>query len=597
MVIKTTKVPIRIGYKTYRVHDIKIGCRFGIRLLVYFVLLIFIGPYFGNWNTTEKFLCRLDVYAGECGLSERLGPATNNFRCAAQRFRIAKLGSVVRVSVLTIGFVLGLLLDILGPKLTFLLGIIMRMGSWFIFSVKGARSSLIIFSGVILGLSRNAIAYPTLTIYMYTTSFKEYATTIMGIGITLAGLYIIVIERLMGFTKCDPYKFTLYSMLITHIPCLLVGLVIFPWNSPTPKSKHKMKPVDKHGLDYQSSTDDYNYSSASFDVNSAYTNSSYSLDQSPNYALNQKNFKSHNSGDSRDTSPGNPLDLVLGTPINGLTDNSDVDSINTPNMLPNKEASLGRKGDKDVERSPDVKLEVYDDAHISRLHTNNTTVLDRSSPERTSTEESDVEVDGDVQIPIDHSQWNLKKFLRYLTSMEYLITCPYFVLNFLDFFFMQMMFSTMYGRYKDVIVLNEYLVSFSFILTFLIGFLYKVFNPVTILVFSNMFGILTHFVAFSSSRVAGYLAAFTLIAYASILFTQTYIYIQSTFDAKYFGSLVGTINTFSGLVMFLNILLISLVEKYGCTNNIHITMIVARSVCGAGLIFLSLKRRKRTKSI
>ncbi|UKJ90631.1 hypothetical protein MACJ_001565 [Theileria orientalis] len=597
MIIKTTKVPIRIGYKTYRVHDIKIGCRFGIRLLVYFVLLIFIGPYFGNWNTTEKFLCRLDVYAGECGLSERLGPATDNFRCAAQRFRIAKLGSVVRVSVLTIGFVLGLLLDILGPKLTFLLGIMMRMGSWFIFSMKGARNSLIIFSGVILGLSRNAIAYPTLTIYMYTTSFKEYATTIMGIGITLAGLYIIVIERLMGFTKCDPYKFTLYSMLITHVPCLLVGMIIFPWNSPTPKLKHKVKPVDKQGLDYQSSTDDYNYTSPSCDVNSAYTNSGYSLDGSPDYALNHKNFKSQDPDDSADTSPGSPLDLVLGTPINGLTENSDADSVNTPNVLQNKDPALSRKADKDRERSPDVKLEVYDDAHISRLHKKNTTVLDRSSTERTSTEESDVEVDGDVQVPIDHSQWNVKKFLRYLTSMEYGITCPYFVLNFLDFFFMQMMFSTMYGRYKDVIVLNEYLVSFSFILTFLIGFLYKVFNPVTILVFSNMFGILTHFVAFSTSRVAGYLAAFTLIAYASILFTQTYIYIQSTFDAKYFGSLVGTINTFSGLVMFFNILLISLVEKYGCTNKIHIAMIVSRSICGAGLIFLSMRRRKRTKSL
>ncbi|BAM40455.1 conserved hypothetical protein [Theileria orientalis strain Shintoku] len=587
MIIKTTKVPIRIGYKTYKVHDIKIGCRFGIRLLVYFMLLIFIGPYFGNWNTTEKFLCRLDVYAGECGLSERLAPATDSFRCAAQRFRIAKLGSVVRVSVLTIGFVLGLLLDILGPKLTFLIGIVMRMGSWFIFSIKGARSSMIIFSGVMLGLSRNAIAYPTLTIYMYTTSFKEYATTIMGIGITLAGLYIIVIERLMGFTKCDPYKFTRYSMLVTHIPCLLVGLVIFPWNSPTPKLKQKMKAVDSQGLEYQSSTDDYTYNSASYEVNSSYSNSSYSLEQSPSYALNQNKIKSHHSDDSRDTSPDSPLDLVLGTPINGLTDNSDVDSMITPSVLGNKEA----------DRNPDLKLEVIDDAHISRLHTKNTTVLDRSVAERTSTEESDVEVDGDVQIPIDHSQWNLKKFLRYLTGMEYAITCPYFVLNFLDFFFMQMMFSTMYGRYKDVIVLNEYLVSFSFILTFLIGFLYKVFNPVTILVFSNMFGILTHFVAFSSSRVAGYLAAFTLIAYASILFTQTYIYIQSTFDAKYFGSLVGTINTLSGLVMFFNILLISLVEKYGCTNKIHIAMIVARSICGAGLVFLSLRRRKRTKSI
>ncbi|XP_952042.1 uncharacterized protein TA14490 [Theileria annulata] len=539
MKIRTIRIPVRMGNYTYRLHDFKIKCRFGIRLLIYFILLIFVGPYFGNWTTTEKYLCRIDVYASECSLSERFGPATDSFRCSPQRFMIAKLGSIIRSSVLTIGFVMGLLLDILGPKITFLIGILMRIATWLIFSVKNVNNSAIVFSSVLLGLSRNAIAYPTLTIYMYTTNFKEYATTVMGIGITLAGLYIMVIERLLGFTGADPHRFTLYSVLITHIPCLFIGLILFPWNSPTPKVKHKStKSIQQ--TDDQISTDDM-----------------ISTD-----------------------------DLIS------------TDGKNTPSSdltLATFSQSSVRDCKISEHSSMDTCISSYTKDGNDKGYKDNTTVR----IERSGSECSDVDLDAHVQteISMDESQWNLRKFVKYLKSVEYSVTCSYFVLNFLDFYFMQMMFSTMYGEYNDVMILNEYLVSFSFILTFFIGFLYKVFNPVTILIFSNMFGILSHFVAFSGARVAGYITASSLIAYASILFTQIYIYIQSTFDSKYFGSLVGTINTFSGISMFFNILLISLVEKFGCINYIHIAMIVARTLFEVALIFLNLNRKKRTKSI
>ncbi|EAN32956.1 Major Facilitator Superfamily protein [Theileria parva strain Muguga] len=533
MKIRTIRIPVRMGNYTYRLHDFKIKCRFGIRLFIYFILLIFVGPYFGNWTTTEKYLCRIDVYASECSLSDRMVPATDSFRCPAQRFMIAKLGSIIRSSVLTIGFVMGLLLDILGPKVTFLIGIIMRIVTWLIFSVKHASNSAIVFSSVLLGLSRNAIAYPTLTIYMYTTNFKEYATTVMGIGITLAGLYIMVIERLLGFTGADPHRFTLYSVLTTHIPCLFIGLILFPWKSPTPKVKHKATKSIEH-IDDQISTDDL--------VSTDGKNT-------PSSDLTLKTFSQSSVRDSK------------------ISDFS----------------------------SMDTGLSAYSKDGIDKGYKDNTMIR----IERSGSESSDVDLDAHVQteISMDDSQWNLKKFVKYLKSLEYSVTCSYFVLNFLDFYFMQMMFSTMYGEYNDVMVLNEYLVSFSFILTFFIGLLYKVFNPLTILIFSNMFGIISHFIAFSGTRVAGYFTASTLIAYASILFTQIYIYIQSTFDSKYFGSLVGTVNTFSGISMFFNIALISLVEKFSCINYIHIAMIIARSIFEVALIFLNFNRKKRTKSI
>ncbi|AFZ79634.1 hypothetical protein BEWA_024830 [Theileria equi strain WA] len=464
--------------RIYNIKDTKIRCRFSVRLLIYFILLIFTGPYFGNWTTTEKFLCRINVYASECSLAERIGPSSDNFKCSAQRFMIAKLGSIIRLSVLTVGFPLGLLLDNLGPKITFLIGIAMRVASWVIFSIEGVNNVLVIISGILLGLSRNAIAYPTLTIYMYTTSFKEFATTIMGIGITLAGLYIVVLERLMGLIDPNPYRFTLISALVTHIPCLMIGLAIFPLKPPPTKT--------------QKST----------------TGRKRSVDS----------FCSSKSGES------------------------------------------SRRDDEDIEIVTDA---------------------------------------GDIhhEIVMDEKDWNSKMFLRYITSTEYLITCPYFVLNFLDFFFVQLMFSTMYGQFGDVIVLNEYLMSFSFILTFLIGFSYKTVKPLTIVIVTNIFAIINHFISFGTSRIAGIFSSITLIIYGSVLFTQMNIYIQSTFNSKYFGSLIGTINTLSGFVLFLNILLISIVEKHNCINYIHVAMIVIRILFLGSLTFLNLMQKGRTKSI
>lgn len=462
----------------YNITGTKIRCRFSIRLLIYFVLLIFTGPYFGNWSTTEKYLCRINVYANECSLMERLGPSSDSFRCSAQRFMIAKLGSIIRLSVFTVGFPLGFLLDTLGPKITFLIGMSMRVASWVIFSIEGVSNVLIVLSSVLLGLSRNAIAYPTLTIYMYTTSFKEFATTLIGIGITLAGLYIVALERLMGLIDPNPYMFTLVSALATHIPCLVIGLVIFPWKSPPSKIRKTIK-----------------------------------------------------------------------------TRKKSVDS-----FCSSKSDEQSKQDDEDIEIVTDA----------GNIH---------------------------HEIVMDEKEWNRGMFFRYVTSMEYLITCPYFVLNFLDFFFVQLMFSTMYGQFRGVIVLNEYLTSFSFILTFLIGFLYKTVKPLTIIIVMNVFAIINHFISLGTGKIAGTFSSITLIAYGSVLFTQMNIYVQSTFNSKYFGSLIGTINTLSGFVLFINILLVSIVEKYNCINYIHVAMVVIRVLFLGFLVFLNMNHKERTKSI
>ncbi|KAK1937319.1 hypothetical protein X943_000969 [Babesia divergens] len=198
------------------------------RLYIYGTISVLIGPFYDNWISMEKYLYLVGAYSNLCPDGASSAPATTTWRCKKQRESVTMLLTVARTSECTFSVLIGIFMDRVGPKITSVVGVALRVTGWTLIGYMVHVNYAIIAAFVLMGLSVNFIVFPALTIGLYTKEFRFVAIVQIGMCSCFSSLIIMLKVVILegGFLTSGQINY-LYS-IVCLLPCLVLCVVFFP---------------------------------------------------------------------------------------------------------------------------------------------------------------------------------------------------------------------------------------------------------------------------------------------------------------------------------------------------------------------------------
>ncbi|KAK2195450.1 bifunctional Major facilitator superfamily/MFS transporter superfamily [Babesia duncani] len=187
---------------------------------------MFVGPYYDNWTSTEKYFYLCDVCANECDERYSWIPASDTYRCFKQQIAISNLLPVARIAELVSSFFIGVLMDYIGPRITVCLGLVIRGVAYLLLGYLPLNQSAVYISVFLAGFTTNFIFFPALTASLYIPKYRAEVMILIGMsssfcGFLMKGQMELVLRGLVtNFQVCLVYAFVI-------LICFLIVAVIY----------------------------------------------------------------------------------------------------------------------------------------------------------------------------------------------------------------------------------------------------------------------------------------------------------------------------------------------------------------------------------
>ncbi|EDO06649.1 putative integral membrane protein [Babesia bovis T2Bo] len=207
-----------------------IKCEVGYfwRLLLYCFVCTFVGPFYDNWVSVEKWLYREGAYIDMCPDVPDTATFADTWYCADQQVKVSMLLPICRVAETSMSFLIGIFMDFVGPRTTAIVGIILRTIGWSLMSFAVRKPGGLIASFVLLGTTTNFIVFPCLTIGLYNRKYRHPAVLVIGMcscfACMLMKLKLMILET--GFFTAK--QINLWYTILLIFPHLLVCILLLP---------------------------------------------------------------------------------------------------------------------------------------------------------------------------------------------------------------------------------------------------------------------------------------------------------------------------------------------------------------------------------
>ncbi|GFE54981.1 major facilitator superfamily protein MFS-1 [Babesia ovis] len=231
-----------------------------VRLIIYASITLFLSAFYDSWSATTTILVRFGVYRNACP-ADTPAPASPDLPyCDEQLRMLSGLLSVFRISEFVSSIGVGILMDILGPKSCIGLGFILRMLGWVLLVYFPHYNVVMIMACIICGISVNAVIFPVFTIARYWPMYQDMAMCVISACLSAGTYYTPVLNWILSFNpNTDMPNFVWYKLLITHVPWLIVSLIIFPNNVTTDVEKNLHTNKDKNETDGKEKDASWNF--------------------------------------------------------------------------------------------------------------------------------------------------------------------------------------------------------------------------------------------------------------------------------------------------------------------------------------------------
>ncbi|GBE60815.1 major facilitator superfamily MFS-1 [Babesia ovata] len=205
--------------------------RWSVRLALYAAVTVFVSAYYDSWSATTTMLVRFGVYKDSCPPPVAAGEsqAQPQEQCEEQLKKLSGLLSVFRISEFVTSIGTGVYMDLLGPKICIITAILLRIASWMLLAYMPHYNSLMIVACILCGLTVNAVAFPVYTAARYWPAYQDMAMCIISACLSIGCFYVPIMNLIMSLMPdANLPVFVFVKLLITHLPWLVISVVIFP---------------------------------------------------------------------------------------------------------------------------------------------------------------------------------------------------------------------------------------------------------------------------------------------------------------------------------------------------------------------------------
>ncbi|AFZ79633.1 hypothetical protein BEWA_024820 [Theileria equi strain WA] len=201
-----------------------------VRIVFYCALSVLISPYYDGWSSTSRYLIREGVYESECTSAElALAIKKDKVKCKAQAYRVGRLLSFYRISEFLSSVFIGMCMDNVGPRITIIISIFLRMLSWFLIPIYHANTPVIMLCCILCGITTNGLAFPVYTLSQYTTKYYNLCMIAVSIALSLGTFYTVVLNYIYDwFPDASSHAIIYTKLAITHLPFMLLSFLVFP---------------------------------------------------------------------------------------------------------------------------------------------------------------------------------------------------------------------------------------------------------------------------------------------------------------------------------------------------------------------------------
>ncbi|GBE60813.1 major facilitator superfamily MFS-1 [Babesia ovata] len=217
------------------------------RLLIYSVIATFVGPFYDNWSSTEKYLYRQRAYIETCATIPPETVVQDTWHCEEQRQKLSLLLPISRVAECFLSVVIGIFMDFFGPRLTTVIGIILRIVGWTLMGFAVNAKGGLIAAFFITGLSTNFIVFPALTIGMYNERFRYVLVLVIGMLGSPASMLMKLKLMMLEYGLLTAHQVNYLYTIVFILPSLLLAVVFMParlenLSLPTPSTDEASVP-------------------------------------------------------------------------------------------------------------------------------------------------------------------------------------------------------------------------------------------------------------------------------------------------------------------------------------------------------------------
>lgn len=176
-------------------------------------------------------LVRMGVYENVCTPEQIAAGAFDETKCPEQHIKISGLLSVFRITEFVTSMGLGVFMDVVGPKICIIVGIVLRIASWLLLSNFPRVNWVMITGCVLTGLTVNAIIFPVYTIGRYWVAYQDIGMCVISVCLSLGCFYTLLVNMTLDIMPTVSIGgFIALKLIITHVPMLAMSVFIFPNN-------------------------------------------------------------------------------------------------------------------------------------------------------------------------------------------------------------------------------------------------------------------------------------------------------------------------------------------------------------------------------
>uniref|UniRef100_A0A3B0N3R3 Major Facilitator Superfamily, putative n=1 Tax=Theileria annulata TaxID=5874 RepID=A0A3B0N3R3_THEAN len=200
------------------------------RLIFYFIISMTIGPFYDGWSSTAKYLISEGVFSKLC---KNVDDPPKLFYlkplCDNQAYNVGRLLSFYRISEFLSSIFTGIFMDNVGPKITVLLSIVLRVISWVLIPTCNNVHAVIILSCILCGISSNGIAFPVFTIAQYSKKFFNVCMIAISVSLSFGTFYTFILNRIKySLHDHKPINIIVVMLILTHLPIFILSSILFP---------------------------------------------------------------------------------------------------------------------------------------------------------------------------------------------------------------------------------------------------------------------------------------------------------------------------------------------------------------------------------
>ncbi|KAK1443803.1 hypothetical protein BgAZ_206790 [Babesia gibsoni] len=200
-----------------------------LRLYIYGSISTLVGPFYDNWASLERYLYRSGVYYNQCNEEDPEDGHKETWSCEKQHESVNMLLTVSRAAECAGSFLIGVLMDWEGPKITAVLGVVIRIIGWSLIGFLPHVNAAVIASFSMLGLSVNFIIIPALTVVSYAGKYRFFAVVQIGMFSCLSSMVLKLKMYILDSGKLTKEQINYMYTIFILLPCLAISAYIFPW--------------------------------------------------------------------------------------------------------------------------------------------------------------------------------------------------------------------------------------------------------------------------------------------------------------------------------------------------------------------------------